>query len=172
MIFLPFDSNDFPFSGTRQVPIMLSGFFILFQITMPKCHKNYPKCIWQFLTEWHTLDFYSALLFKVYWNNATHIVRVCVTPIWPKASKFDLTDKCNLQVHFGSKANASFHERLCHHSLTCPYPLLEELLFLSPCTISFTYLWLNRIWKFWWRIGKFNRLFSLCILFGWFDLLF
>ena len=60
---------------------------------MPKCHKSYPNCIWQLLTEWHTLGFYSALLTKVYWIYATHIVRVCVTMISPKTSNLDLTDK-------------------------------------------------------------------------------
>ena len=104
----------------------------LFQINMPKCHKNYPNCIWQVSTECHTLGFYSALLTKVYWNYATHIVRVCVTSIWPKTSKLDLTDKCNLQVHFGSKAMASLNELLCHHSLTTNDPLLEELLSCLP----------------------------------------
>ena len=80
-----------------------SVFFNSFQITMPKCHKNYPKFIWQVSTEWHTLGFHSAVLSEVYWNYATHIVRVCVTPILPQTSKLDLNDKCNLQVHFVSK---------------------------------------------------------------------
>ena len=64
---------------------------------MPKCHKIYPNCIWQVPSEWHTLGFYSALLTKVYWNYATHIVRVCVTPISPQTSKLDPNDKSNLQ---------------------------------------------------------------------------
>ena len=99
---------------------------------MPKCRKTYPNCIWQVSTDWHTLGFYSALLTKVYWNYATHIVRVCVTPILPKTSKLDLTDNCNLQVPFGSKAMASLYELLCHHSLTTNDPLLEELLSYLP----------------------------------------
>ena len=99
---------------------------------MPKCHKIYPNCICQVPTEWHTLGFYSALLTKVYWNHATHIVRVCVTPISPKTSKLDLTDKSNLQVHFGSKAMASLYDLLCYHSLTSTDPLLEELLSYLP----------------------------------------
>ena len=91
---------------------------------MPKCHKIYPNCIWQVPSEWHTLGFYSALLTKVYWNYATHIVRVCVTPISPKTSKLDLTDKSNLQVHFGSKAMASLYDLLCYNLLTSTDPLL------------------------------------------------
>ena len=64
---------------------------------MPKCHKIYPNCIWQVLSEWHTLGFYSALSTKVYWNYATHIVRVCVTPISPQTSKLDPNDKSNIK---------------------------------------------------------------------------
>ena len=99
---------------------------------MPKCHKIYPNCIWQVPTEWHTLGFYSALLNKVYWNCATHIVRVCVTLISPKTSKLDLTDKSKLQVHLGSKAMANLYDLLCYHSLTSTDPLLEELLAYLP----------------------------------------
>ena len=95
---------------------------------MPKCHKIYPNCIWQVPTEWHTLGFYSALLTKVYWNYATHVVRVSVTPISPKSSKLYLTDKNNLQVHCGSKAMASLHDLLCYHSFTSTAILIEELL--------------------------------------------
>ena len=102
-------------------------FLFFFQIAMPKGHKNYQKCIWQVSTEWHTLGFYSTLLTKMSWNFATHIVRVCVIQISPQTSKFDLTDKCNLQVHFGSKAMASWYELLCHHFFTTNDPLLEEL---------------------------------------------
>ena len=50
----------------------------------------------------------------------------------PKTSKRDLTDKSNLQVHFGSKAMASLHDILCYHSLTSTDPLLEELLSYLP----------------------------------------
>ena len=99
---------------------------------MPKCHKIYPHCIWQVPSEWHTLGFYSALLTKVYWNYATHIVRVCVTPIAPKTSQLYLTDKSNLQVHFGSKAMASLYDLLCYHSLTSTDLLLEVLLSYLP----------------------------------------
>ena len=60
---------------------------------MPKCHKIYPNCIWQVPIEWHKLGFYSTLLAKVYWNYATHIVRVCVTLIPPKTSKMTLLIK-------------------------------------------------------------------------------
>ena len=93
---------------------------------MPKCHKIYHSCTWQVPTEWHTLGFYSALLTKVYWNYATHIVRVCLTLISPKTSKLDLTDKSNLQVHFGSKAMARLYDLLCYHSHTSTDPHLEE----------------------------------------------
>ena len=95
---------------------------------MPKYYKIYPKCIWQVSAEWHALGFYSALLTKVYWNYATHMVRVYGTPISPKTSKLDPTDKCKLQVHFGSKTMAKLYEMLCLHALTCSDPLLEELL--------------------------------------------
>ena len=91
---------------------------------MPKCHKIYPNCIWQVPTEWHTLGFYSALLTKVHCNYATHILRVCATPISPQTSKLDPTDKSNPQVHFGSKAMASLYDLLCYHSLTSTDPLL------------------------------------------------
>ena len=57
---------------------------------------------------------------------------LCVTPISPKTSKLDLTDKSNLQVHFGSKAMASLYDLLCYHSLTSTDPLLEELLACLP----------------------------------------
>ena len=99
---------------------------------MPKCHKIYPNCIWQVPTEWHTLGFFSVFLIKVYWNYATHIVRVCVIPILPQTSKLDFTDKSNLQVHFGSKAMASSYDLLSYHSLTSTDPLLEELLSYLP----------------------------------------
>ena len=99
---------------------------------MPKCHKIYLNCIWQLPSEWYTLGFYSTLLTEVYWNFATHILRVCVTPISPKTSKLDLTDKSNLQVHFGSKAMAGLYDFLCYHSLTSTEPLLEELLAYLP----------------------------------------
>ena len=99
---------------------------------MPKCHKIYPNCIWQVPSEWHTLGFYTALLTKVYWNYATHIVRVCVTPISPQTSKLDPNDKSNLQVHFGSKAMASLYDLLRYHSLTSTDPLLEELIAYLP----------------------------------------
>ena len=99
---------------------------------MPKCQKMDPNCTWQDPTEWHTLDFYSALLTNVYWNYASHIVRVCITPILPKTSKLDLTDKSNLQVHFGSKAMAGLYDLLCYHSFTSTDLLLEKLLFYLP----------------------------------------
>ena len=99
---------------------------------MPKCHKIYPNCIWQVPTEWHTLGFYLVLLSEVYWNYATHIVRVCVTPISPQTSILDFNDKSNLQVHFGSKIMASLYDLLCYHSLTPGDPLLEEVFAYLP----------------------------------------
>ena len=74
--------------------------------------------------------FFSVLLTKVYY--ATHIVRVCVTPISPKTSKLDPTEKSYLQVHFGSKAMASLYDLLCYHSLTSRDPLLEDFLSYLP----------------------------------------
>ena len=59
-----------------SVSLELTSFFklsIVLQINMPKCQKIYQNCIWQVLTEWHTLGFYSALLTKVYWNYTTHL---------------------------------------------------------------------------------------------------
>ena len=99
---------------------------------MLRCHKIYTKCIWQVPSEWHTLGFYSTLLTKVYWNYATHIVRVCVTPTSPQTSKLDLNDKNILQVQFGSKAVASLYDFLCYQSFTSADPLLEDLLAYLP----------------------------------------
>ena len=59
-------------------------------------------------------------------------MRVCVTPLLPKISKLDFNDKCNLQVHFSSKAVVSLYELLYHHSLTTDNPLLEEVLYYLP----------------------------------------
>ena len=88
--------------------------------------------MWQVSTEWHALGFHSALLTKVNWKYATHIVRVCVTTIAPQTSKLDLNDNCKLQVHSGSKAMASVFELLCHPSLTTKDPLLKEMLSYLP----------------------------------------
>ena len=79
MILIVFYSYEFPFSGTHRLSIKLSVYFILFQITMPNCHKIYPNCIWHVPPEWYGSNFNSALLTNVYWKNGTHIVRVCVT---------------------------------------------------------------------------------------------
>ena len=127
-----FTHRNSRFRNPTAFPMKLSVIFFFFQITMPKRHKFYPNCIWQVPTEWHTLGFHSALLTKVYWNYATHIVRVCVTPISPKTSKLDFTDNSNLQVPFGSKAMASVYDLLCYHSLTSMDPLLEELFSYLP----------------------------------------
>ena len=73
---------------------------------MPKCHKIYPNCIWHVPSEWHGLNFDTALLTEVYWNYATQFVRVCVSSKSPNNLNFPFTPKSNLQVHFGSKAMA------------------------------------------------------------------
>ena len=99
---------------------------------MPKCHKIYLNCIWHVLSEWHGLNFDSALLTKVYWNYTTHIVRVCRSHKYPIHPALPFTKKSNLQVHFGSKVMASLYDLLCYHSLTCTDPLLEELLAYLP----------------------------------------
>ena len=77
--------------------------------------------------DWFRFNFKSALLTKVYWNYATHFVHVCVCPLGPINPPL-LVSKIILQVRCGSKAMASLYEPLCHHSLTCSDPLLEELL--------------------------------------------
>ena len=94
---------------------------------MPKCHKIYPNCIWHVPSEWHGLNFDSALLTKVYWNHVTHIVRVCVSSKSSISSSLPLTTKSNLQVKCNSKAMASLYDLLCYHSLTSTDPLLEEI---------------------------------------------
>ena len=50
---------------------------------MPKSHKIYPNCLWHVPLEWFGFNFNSALLTKLYWNYATHTVRVCVSPLGP-----------------------------------------------------------------------------------------
>ena len=99
---------------------------------MPKCHKIYPNCIWHVPSEWHGLNFDSALLTKVYWNYATHIVRVCLSHKYPINPALPFAKRSNLQVHSGSEAMASLYDLLCYHSLTCTDPLLEELLAYLP----------------------------------------
>ena len=99
---------------------------------MPKSHKIYRNCIWHVPSEWHGLNFDTALLTKVYWNFATHIVRVCVSPKSPNHPNLSFTPKSNLQIHFGSKVMASLYDLLCYHSLTCTDPLLEEVLAYLP----------------------------------------
>ena len=93
---------------------------------MPKCHKIYPNCIWHVPSEWHGLNFDSALLTKVYCNYATHINRVCLSHKYPINPALPFTKKNILQVHFGSKAMASLYDLLCYPSLTSTDPLLEE----------------------------------------------
>ena len=99
---------------------------------MPKCHKIYPNSIWQVPSEWHGLNFDSALLTKVYWNYATHIVRVCISHKHPINPDLPFTKKSNLQVHFGCKAMASLYDLLCYQSVTSTDPLLEEIIAYLP----------------------------------------
>ena len=94
---------------------------------MLECHKIYRNCIWQVPPEWHGLNFDSALLANLYWNYATHIVRVCVSSKSAINPNLHVYKKNNLQVHFSSKAMARLYELICHHSLKCFDPLLEEL---------------------------------------------
>ena len=75
---------------------------------MPRYRKIYRKRIWHVLPEWHGLNFDSALLTEIYWNYATHIVRVCVSSISPINPNLHDNKKSNLQVHLCSKAMASF----------------------------------------------------------------
>ena len=93
---------------------------------MPKRHKIYPNCIWHVPREWSGLSVNSVLLSKVYWNYATHIARVCVSPPGRISPQMHVS-KRNLQAKFGSRALASLYHFLCHHSLTNKDPLLEEL---------------------------------------------
>ena len=99
---------------------------------MPKCHKVYPNCIWHIPPEWHGLNFDSALLTKVYWNYATHIVRLCVSSKSPLNPNLLFTAKSNLQVNFGSRVLASLYELLCQYSLMTNNLLLDELLSYLP----------------------------------------
>ena len=78
----------------------------------------YPNCNWPVLPDWHGLNFDSALLTKVNWNYATHIVRVCFFPKNPIVPNLHVNKKGNLQVHFVSKAMASLYKILYNHSLT------------------------------------------------------
>ena len=94
---------------------------------MPKCHK-----IWHVPPEWHGVNFDSALLTTVYWNYATHIVRVCVYSKSPINPSLSFTKTSNLQKKFGSKSMATFYDLLCYHSLMSTDPLLEDLLSYVP----------------------------------------
>ena len=126
-----FYSYKFLLSGTHQLFIQRSYHFVLLQITMPRCHKIYPNCIWHVPSVGFGLKFHSALLTKVYGNYATHIVRVCFSPLYPINPQLHCS-KTNLRAKFGSRAMASLYEPLCHLSLTNKNPLLEELLSYLP----------------------------------------
>ena len=99
---------------------------------MPTFKRIYPNYIWTVSPEWHGLNFYSALLTKVYWNYATDIIRVCVTAISPTTLKPNVKHKSNIQICPGSKAMGSLYELLSRHSLQSPDPKLDELLFNLP----------------------------------------
>ena len=116
------------FLGTQRVPIMFSVFLILFQITMPKCHKTNPNCFWHVPTEWFGLNFISALLSESYWNYAIHIVRVCVSPFSAINLQTHFYKKSKNRPGFGSRDMASLYELLCHHSLNNTDPLIVESL--------------------------------------------
>ena len=99
---------------------------------MSKCHKIYPHCIWNVPPEWYGLNFDLALLTKVYWNYATHIVCVCVSSKFPIKTNLPFTGKSNLQVKFDSKDMANLYELLSHQSFTTNDPLVEESLTYLP----------------------------------------
>ena len=67
--------------------------------------------------DWFGLNFNSVFFTKVFWNYATHIVRVCVSPLGPINPQLHVS-KSSLPVKLGSRAMASLYEILCHHSLT------------------------------------------------------
>ena len=99
---------------------------------MPKCYKIYLNCIWHVPSEWHGLNFASPLLTSVYWNYATHIVRVCVSSKSATNPDLPFTKKVIFKFTKGSKAMASLYDLLCYHSLTSTDPFLEELLAYLP----------------------------------------
>ena len=99
---------------------------------MPTSKRIYPNCFWTNPSEWHGLNFSSALLTKVYWNYATDIIRVCITAISPTTLKPNVKHKSNIQIRPSSKAMGSLYELLCDHSLHSPDPMLDELLSYLP----------------------------------------
>ena len=123
----PFAHMVFHSYGTHRFSTALSIFFTSFQITMMKSHQIYPDCIWHVPPEWHGLNYYSALLTKVYWIYYTNMVWVCVTTIHPTSAKLNVKRKSNKQVHFDCQALASLYDFLCHQSLTFSDPLLGVL---------------------------------------------
>ena len=101
--------------------------FPFFQITMPKCHKSYPNCIWHLPPEWFGLKFISVLLTKVCCNYATHIVRVYVSPSYPICIVQKL-----ISISFWFKSFGKFIRFFCLLSVTCSDQLLEELVSYLP----------------------------------------
>ena len=118
----------------------LFSLFLFFRITMPKCHKLYPNCIWNVPPDWFDLSFNMALLTKVYLNYVNHIVHVCVSSETPINLNFSFTKESNLPVKFGSKAMASPDEPLFRRSPTNTDPLLEELRLSSHHQFSLSFL--------------------------------
>ena len=126
-LFIFCSSYDFVFQKLTG-SLLRFQFFVLFQIIMTKCHKVYPHCIWHVPPEGQCLNICSAILTKVYCNHSTKIVSNCATPFHPTRSKLNIPRKVNKQFQFISKAMASPNEILCHHSLTCSDPPLDEIL--------------------------------------------
>ena len=100
-------------------------YYSIFLTLMPACKRIYRNCIWTVPPEWHGLNFYSALLTKVYWNYATDIIRVCVTAISPTTLKPNVKHKSNIHIRTGSKAMGSHYELVCHHSLQSLDPAID-----------------------------------------------
>ena len=95
---------------------------------MLKCQTMHGNCIWTVVSEWHGLKLHLLLLTKFSWNLATDVVQACVTPVSLFIFKHDVTNKTNIQSYLSSKIMASFHKLLCHHFLTSPDPMVDELL--------------------------------------------
>ena len=128
-----------------------SEFQILVEITMKNCRKNYPNCVWHDPAEWQSLNYYSALLIKVYWSYSTNTFRVCATSFHPTNCKLSIEKKANKQDHFGSKAMAiflKFYASIFSHDLTLyseNYLLISLPVFhhIILCTLSLNVLRTN-----------------------------
>ena len=102
---------------------------------MHTCKKIYPNCIRTVLPEWHSLNFYSVLHTKVYWNYANDLIRVCVTAIYTTTLKPNIKRKSNFQIRPRSKAIGSLYKPLCQHFLQSPDPFLDELFSYLPAIL-------------------------------------